>query len=225
MQIDVNTGNPIVTAQNQMDAFESLNSKFNADYQGKDCTFTDIEEISKQLMDSLPKLDYQKIREEMYSIRVEIFENPTTFQISEGMQKVQMYKDRLAEIYTLADREHTIRKRIVEMLFDANQAVSKQSSVDKRKGEASIRWPTYIINMTLAEAFKNEVNTVINNLRSKGDMLSRQASILDMQIKLGEYRRQNGEAEEYTAGNYKNVDYKSGVASWDMLDDDKNERN
>src|SRR5574344_2746318 len=111
----------------------------------------------------------------------------------------------------VVEHEYLVRKRVNDMLFDANQAVSKQSSADKRKGEATIRYPMLLLQFETINSFRSEVTNIMNNLRSVGDTVSRQASIISMQISLGEYRKKmpnelNGnDIEEHK-------DYKSGVS-------------
>lgn len=192
--------------------YQTTLNDLNEEYKDKACTFTDVEDIGKTILSTLPKLDFNKLRDEMSNMHVETFENPTTFQLSEEMAQVQEYKNRLSEIMNKVEHEYLVRKRVNDMLFDANQAVSKQSSADKRKGEATIRYPMLLLQFETINSFRSEVTNIMNNLRSVGDTVSRQASIISMQISLGEYRKKmpdelvnHGEAE---SGN----DYKSGVS-------------
>lgn len=183
--------------------YHTVVTEVNETYSKKDCTFNDIETLANNLLASLPTLNYQRIRSEIANMHVDIFENPTTAQINSALAKISAYKDRLTVFLNLVEHEYTVRKRICDMLFDVNQAVSKQSSVDKRKGEAAMRWPTHLINLATIEAFKSEVTNCMNNMRAKGDTISRSASVIQMEISLGEYRSRinNSQAEE--------IDYKT----------------
>ena len=180
-------------------------------------TFNDVESIANRVLASMKKLEYAKLRNEMSNMHVEIHPNPTTFQLLEALATVQGYKTRLAEISNDVEHEYNIRKRVNDMLFDANQAVSKQSSADKRKGEAAIRYPVQIMQLETINSFRIEVNNYIKNMQSTGEMLSRQASLIQMQLSLGEYRKKlpnefgGNEAEE-------KLDYKPGVSEMEWTD-------
>ena len=63
-------------------------------------------------------------------------------------KKVQQYKNRLSEIASMVEHEYMTRKRVNDILFDANQAVSQQSSADKRRGDATLRFPILLLRFT-----------------------------------------------------------------------------
>lgn len=198
--------------------YQSTLNELDSEYGSKECSFNDVEDIGKTIISTLKPINMNKLRSEMNNMSVEIFENPTTFQLAEAMAKVQEFKNRLSEIMNDVEHEYLVRKRVNDMLFDANQAVSKQSSADKRRGEATIRYPMLLLQFENINSFRTEVTNVMNNMRSIGDTVSRQASILNMQISLGEYRKKlpvelqdNGEATQ-------KVDYKSGVPSLEWAD-------
>ena len=185
--------------------------KLDEEYGDKNCSFAEVEQIGKAMIAALPKINFNKIRNEMEHMQVDVYENPTTFQITESMAKVQQYKNRLSEIASMVEHEYMTRKRVNDILFDANQAVSKQSSADKRRGEATLRFPILLLRFTDIESFRYEVTSKMNNLRSIGDTISRQASVMQMQITLGEYRKKTPqEFEQRGEGEYK-LDYKSGA--------------
>ena len=119
---------------------------------------------------------------------VNIPETPTTFDINQGLALSQAYRDRLTEIYVDIMKEVKIRKRCLEMLFDANNLISKASSADKRKGEATLKYPMQILQLESADAFLKEVEQVLNNMKSTFDTFSRAGSILALQVQLGEYK-------------------------------------
>lgn len=176
----------------------------------------DLENMVNQMIASLPKLNKAKIRQEMENMKVETYQAPTTFDISTGLSQTQAYKDRLTEIYTTCMSEYKIRKRCVDMLFDANNLISKASSADKRKGEATMRYPLHLLQLETSENFMKEVEQVMNNMRSTTETISRQGSIISNQIQLGEYRKKapsdfnnNGDAEE-------RPDYHSGAPKINM---------
>ena len=111
----------------------------------------------------------------------------------------------------MVEHEYMTRKRVNDILFDANQAVSKQSSADKRRGEATLRFPILLLRFTDIESFRYEVTSKMNNLRSIGDTISRQASVMQMQITLGEYRKKTPQEFEQRGEGEDKLDYKSGA--------------
>jgi uncharacterized protein YaaR (DUF327 family) len=191
--------------------FSEVLDDLDEEYGGKSCSFVEVENIGKTMLRALPKLNFTKLRNEMSHMHVNVFENPTTFQLTEAMAQVQVYKNRLAEIMTLVEHEYITRKRVNDILFDANQAISKQSSADKRKGEATLRFPTLLMKFSEIESFRYEVNSVMNNIRSIGDTISRQTTVMQMQINLGEYRKKTAEDFRNRGEGEDPLDYKSGA--------------
>jgi hypothetical protein len=170
--------------------FEEKLAEVTSVYEGKkDCTVSDLEDIAKAMLSTLPRLDRDKIRKEMQAMHVPTFQSPTTFDINKGLSIGQGYKDRLSEILSMATRECNLRKRVVDMLIEANNVVSKQSSADKRKGEATMRWPIAMLQLEAAETFVEEVSHILTNIKAATEAISRQGSIIQSQIQLGEYRK------------------------------------
>jgi len=153
------------------------------------CLQNDIEQLAKELISTLPKIDRKKLRQEMDEMFVEVYDNPTTFNINEGIAKAQGYRERLGEMLILASREYNVRNSVMEMLTTSNTVVSKASSADKRKGEAMMKYPTQFIHLEAAEAFKDEVQAKLNNMKAVSDAVSRQASVLQLQMQLGEIHK------------------------------------
>ena len=63
--------------------------KLDEEYGDKNCSFAEVEQIGKAMIAALPKINFNKIRNEMEHMQVDVYENPTTFQITESMAKVQ----------------------------------------------------------------------------------------------------------------------------------------
>lgn len=195
----------------KMDNIDKVHAK-------KACDFNELESIVYDIVSTLPKLDLSKYHDEMEEMEVQTYENPTTFQLLETMDHVQQYKNRLSEILNDVEHEYAVRKRTLDMLYAANNLVSNQKSADKRQGEAMLKYPNLVLQLGKIEAFRTEITNVMGNLKAIGDVISRQASIISMQIQLGEYRKKDvldfnhaGLAEE---GN----DYKSGAPEVDWGD-------
>ena len=203
------------TTDNQFEvtekAWEVISSKNNT----KDFhTIDELQEIAKNLIGSLPKVDRSAFRNEMANMIVPIKDNPTTFDINEGLSKVQGYKTRLIEMMSTANQEFKIRKRCLEMLFSANNVVSKGSSSDKREGEANMRWPIEVINLEFAEIFSKEIEQIYNNLKTTGDIISRQGSMIQTQVDLGEYVKRGGTRTYQTQA--EEVDYHTNTKKLDL---------
>jgi hypothetical protein len=154
-------------------------------------SMADIERLTENIIAGLPKLDKYAIRKEIEQMVVNVSESPTTFDINQGLALSQAYRDRLTEIYLKITKEVKIRKRCIEMLFDANNFISKASSADKRKGEASLKYPMQLFQYENASAFMIEIEQVLNNMKTVFETISRQGSMLSLQVQLGEYKKKN----------------------------------
>ena len=188
-------------------SIDDISSKYNGT-----CNITDLEKMVEEMLQTLPKLKRNELRKEMEEMEVPTSQAPTTFDINRGLSISQGYKDRLTEIHTMATREYKLRKRCVEMLFDANNIVSKASSADKRKGEATMKYPMMLIQMEASETFMKEVEQVLANIKSASDTISRQGSMIQSQIQLGEYRKKNPEDFNNLGNGAEEVkDYHSGA--------------
>lgn len=173
----------------------------------KELTVADLEKQVDIIIKGLPPMNRAALRAEMQQMHVAVTENPTTFDITNGLAKSQAYRDRLATIYQQAMIDTKIRKRCLEMLFDVTNLVSKASSADKRKGEATLKYPMQILQYEVSDAFLKEVEQIRLNMENTFNTYSRQASVLQLQVQLGEYKANKGElptsggAEEFDWGN------------------------
>lgn len=151
----------------------------------------DIEKMTDDLLKSLPKINRVAWRQEIENMIVPMQENPTTYDINQGLALCQGYRDRLSEMLLYAQREYKLRKRCLEMLFDAVNLISKASSADKRRGEATMKYPIIVLQVESAEIFMKEIESIYTNMKNTADSISRQASVINMQIQLGERRQGN----------------------------------
>ncbi|MFW6008240.1 MAG: hypothetical protein ACOCP8_03145 [archaeon] len=205
--------------QKATEDFEEILDDVSGQYEGQDCSLEDLENIVKQMLSTLPKLKRDRLREEMSNMSVAVHENPTTFNINEGLSQSQGYKDRLTEIYNLAYREYKLRKRCTEMLLSAFNVISRGKSKDKREGEATMRYPIHLINLEAAEIFLDEVKQIMDNIKSISDSISRQGSMLSMQKDLGEYRARSNDCDPQPQSDAEEIDYKSNSKKleWDQI--------
>lgn len=196
--------------ENFEDKLEEISDSFSGP-----CSIHDLEKMVEQITATLPKLNRNKIREEIGNMVVPIEQTPTTFDINKGLEISQAYKDRLVEILSFASREYKLRKRCVEMLFDANNLISKASSADKRRGESTMRYPLHLLNLEASEIFLREVEQILGNIKSASESVSRQGSLIQSQIQLGEYRkRQPGTISEPNQA--EEIDYHSDATKLDL---------
>lgn len=172
----------------------------------------ELEQIVNEMLSTLPRINRNSIRKEMENMNVDLKQSPHTSDLNEGLAKSQGYKDRLAEIYTLALREFKLRSRCVDMLFDANNVVSKGKSADVRRGEATMRYPMLLIQLEAAESFMKEVEHVLQNIKSAHESVSRQVSVAQIQLQLGEIRR---EAPKPYASKEAEETHQKGETDWE----------
>jgi hypothetical protein len=181
----------------------------------------ELENVIQEMLSTLPKLNRAKLRLEMEKMSVELKDNPTTKDLNEGLALAQGYKDRLSEIYTLALRELKLRARTLDMLFDAVNYVSNGKSADKRRGEATMKYPMMIIHREAAETFLKEVEHVLQNIKSSHDSISRQITLMQIQLQLGEVRRSTepGASASYPQNEAESVSAKSknGELDWESF--------
>ncbi len=143
----------------------------------------------KEVMASLPfqgQKDYQHIKEEVARRRVEFEESPSPLELSKQIGVIQLLKDNLIDNFAEAHRNHIVRKRIYELLFDAYMAISQQKSSDKRKGEATLRLSEFSLSSAEAEAFYSYCKQIIDNLESQHKTVSRRIACMQAQLTLGE---------------------------------------
>lgn len=186
--------------------FESYLDESGSDItSGSTNTIDGLEKVVNSMLATLPRLNRAKLRIEMENMIVDLKQTPTTHDLNEGLATAQGYKDRLSEIYMMALREHKTRQRAGDLLLDAFNIVSKGSSADKRRGEATMKYSMMLIHMEAAETFLKEVEYVSQNIKSAMEAISRQVSIMQLQLQIGDVRRSSsnsnsnvGEAEEFS---------------------------
>ena len=188
-------------ASNQETKMDELENK----YGHGTCSVTDIENMAQEMLSTLPRLNRNILRDEMDAMHVNVYVEPTTFNINEGLAKAQGYRERLTGILALAEREVNVRSKVLDMLSMANTTLSKASSADKRKGEALLKYATQFIYLEAAETFRNEVQMFLNNMKATSETISRQASVIQAQITLGEIHRKAEETLNSTGEVYESL--------------------
>lgn len=183
---------------------------------------SEMEAITNQLLNSLPKINRDKLREELENMTVEVLPTPTTSSITEGLAKSQGYRDRCSEILLYATREAKLRRRCYDMLYSCICVTSNAKNNDARMGNFAMRYPSLILKTEAAEMFVKEVEHVFNNLKAVTDVLSRQVSVLQLQLQLGEIKSKNpnysNNSDVEEVNNTRMRNFKTGTTSWDEIE-------
>jgi len=173
----------------------------------------EVLDMVNKLLKSLPILDKTSLRKEMSEMTVSMSQDPTTADLNRGLALSQGFKDRLSEIYISAYNDYKIKKRCLDMLFDANNFISRANSVDKRKGESTTKFPTYIIKAELADMFLNEVDIMYKNMKSISDSISRQVTIMTIRSQINDF----GVVENDSNNSSKAEEITNGNTTWDKI--------
>ena len=161
------------------------------------CSISDIENMVNKLLISLPKMNRNAIRFEMSQMVVGMEQNPTTYDLNKGLSLSQEYINRLSEILSFAQSELKVRKRCADMLLDAVNLISKASSADKRRGEFVMKYPVMVVQVEACEIFVREIEQIYSNMKLISNSISRQVSVVQMQIQLGERRSTNTTGKDF----------------------------
>lgn len=130
--------------------------------------------------------DYDLIKNKLSDNRINYDDSPSPAELSRQMGLIQMMKDDIIEIYANAYKNHVVRKRIYEMLFEAYMAISQKNSADKRKGDATLRLAEFSLSAVDAEAFYVYCKQIAENLESSHRTVSRRIVCMQVQMDLGE---------------------------------------
>lgn len=184
-----------------------------------------------EVMTTLPfqgQKDYQHVKEEVTKGRIQFEESPSPLELSRQIGIIQQLKDNLIDIFAESHRNHIVRKRIYELLFDAYMAISQQKSSDKRKGEATLKLSEFSLSSAEAEAFYTYCKQIIDNLESQHKTVSRRIACMQAQLTLGELATGGQEItpletlKRETLKDLKSqVNSEPGSVDWDENDKDK----
>lgn len=175
------------------------------------------------LYEDLPVLEEAEIYAELGDLTVRSKQTGTIDVVNQELQRVQAAKERLSEIMVNVLRCHTVKKRIVDILFDAWMSCSSASSTDKRKGDASLRLIEFETDLSRTESLMKATNHIARNLDSLQDNLSRRITIFQLQLKLQDVGR--GALPEYDFNDIKDKDVLGSdkIESYEDPDDDNEE--
>ena len=132
----------------------------------------------------LPNLKYDELYAELAELSVKSCPTPTLQVLNVELEKVQGSKDRLSEIFIDVLKNHTFKKRAVDILRDSWAKFSNEKSADKRKGEGSFVVSDFESDFASTEALLKSCVHVLKNLDSLTDNLSRRITVIQLQLKL-----------------------------------------
>ena len=137
----------------------------------------------------LPYLRYDEIYSEMSELSIKSCPTPTLSVLNFELERVQAAKDRLSEIFVNVIKNHTFKKRAVDILRDSWGKFSNEKSADRRKGEAAYIVSDFEADFALTEAMLKSCMHILKNLDSLHDNLSRRITIIQLQLKLHDVGR------------------------------------
>jgi len=153
--------------------------------------FLEISELVLERYKNMPILNFDDLYAELSSLSVKASPTPTLQILNLELEKVQGAKDRLSEIFNSVLRNHTFKKRVVDMLRDSWGKYTSEKNAEARKGDANIRISKFELDLAETEALLKTCLHVLKNLDSHHDVLSRKITIIQLQLKLYDLGRGN----------------------------------
>jgi hypothetical protein len=146
------------------------------------------------VMESLPKLDYDSLHTELRDseyLHIPLSASPELEELSAAAVKVQVAKDRVAQILLDSERHYKIMKHFSKAIYTAWMRLSGDSSQDRRESDATTRTWDFSAEAVQSEALYGAARSVLDNLKDKWDTISRSVSIIELRLKLGEFGHNN----------------------------------
>ncbi len=142
-----------------------------------------------QMLSDLKDIDYAALKGELRQLNFSMSENPSLQQLNMEIQKIQASKDRITEIMMDATNDFIMKQRICDVLVEGWQKFAQESSADKRKADATVRFSQFIMMASEAEAFYKVVSHVMKNLDYKHESASRRVTCFNLSLKLRDIAR------------------------------------
>jgi len=152
----------------------------------------DLEDMVAKCKLTLDKIEiinedsYNNVKKIISKFAINVEDASDPYSLSLILGKIQSHKDGLVEIVAEAQSNYILRKRMYELLFDAFSACSTEKTVDKRKGDATLRLREFSIEAIKSEAFFTYCKNILDNVESQHKTISRRLSAVQMQIQIGE---------------------------------------
>jgi hypothetical protein len=151
--------------------------------------FLSIIDRAHSIYRMFPDLDHESIYQELVTLSVEAKPTPTPQLIDAQLHKVQAVKERLSEIMVKVGRVHSFKKRQVDILKESWIHFSVEKSADKRKADAVYRVSEFESDFLLVDSIWRTAQSILNNLCSVQEILSRRITIHSQVIKMHEAGR------------------------------------
>jgi hypothetical protein len=180
---------------------------------------------------SIPKVDYSDIHDELsgyYNIAIQ--DDISTQEINDLLTKLQNTRSRVAYITKQSLRIYKSKKSILDILTpilskDADPQIYKNK--ESREGFAMERLADLVLDVQVAEFLKEDAEMCLENLNDLYSTVSRQISVLQMEMELGQISRPGySDNEDFQITHFSSSNIKD--ATWesdDSLDQELEELN
>lgn len=151
--------------------------------------FHELVDSIHRVISSLPNLNYDELHTELREsdyLHIPISADPSLDELSAAALKVQTAKDRVGQILLDAERNFKILKHYSKAIYIAWIRLSGDSSQDRRESDATTRTWDFAGEAVQAETLYSASRAVLDNLKDKWDTISRNVSIIELRLKLGE---------------------------------------
>ena len=156
--------------------------------------FQELVDNIHKAMASLPNLNYDELHTELREsdyLHIPISADPSLDELSAAALKVQTAKDRVGQILLDAERNYKILKHYSKAIYIAWIRLSGDASQDRRESYATTRTWDFAGEAAQAETLYSASRAVLDNLKDKWDTISRNVSIIELRLKLGEFGGHN----------------------------------
>lgn len=151
--------------------------------------FHELVDCIHRAISSLPNLNYDELHTELREsdyLHIPISADPSLDELSAAALKVQTAKDRVGQILLDAERNYKILKHYSKAIYIAWIRLSGDASQDRRESDATTRTWDFAGEAAQAETLYSASRAVLDNLKDKWDTISRNVSIIELRLKLGE---------------------------------------
>jgi len=135
------------------------------------------------------RMNYENFYRELKDCTIELEECPTPDQINVQIARVQALKDRVASMLIDAIRNVRLLEKIYELKYDELIIGREEKSKEQREAAVHQKIRKQLDEFKEAEDYLEVVRQVYDNLISANENISRQVTVLQEQLKLGEFGR------------------------------------
>lgn len=132
--------------------------------------------------------DFNKGYKELQQYKVNLKAEPTPSEIIEALATVQGYKDRVTSMCIIANNVLGIAKRSYETCYDSELPNRQEKNAEARVSSVKNIYRTQYNFYKKAEEFYEACTLVLQNIKSTYETLSRQITVIQLQVDIKEYR-------------------------------------